>query len=49
MMDPMLGLWAMSRDNSQGCMRIPQREQKSGSELSGKDTINQLRSKEADS
>lgn len=49
MMDPMPGSWARSREISQGCMGVPQREHKSGSELSGKDTISQLGSKEVDS
>lgn len=45
MMDPMPGSWAMRGEISQGCVRIPQREQKSGSELSEWDTIRQLGSK----
>lgn len=45
MMDPMPSSWAMRGEISQGGIRIPQREQKSGSELSGWDMVSQLRSK----
>lgn len=45
MTDPVPGSWAMRGEISQGCRRIPQTEQKSGSELSGWVVISQLRSK----
>lgn len=45
MTDPVPGSWAIRREISQGCRRIPQMEQKSGSEWSGWVVISQLGSK----